>query len=131
MPRIPVSTKCRLDTKYNCRLQSGYKMQSENEEFLRLEYKNMSSYSVPSVTQLLFSSSTDAIAMQHDLDYNVCKDDRKFKNEADRKMTDHLMQFHVGIDNGDIAINAINTKRNLVLVFRKTEKAIELATTIS
>ena len=77
------------------------------------------------------TSSTDAIAMQHDLDYNVCKDDRKFKNEADRKMTDHLMQFHVGIDNGDIAINAINTKRNLVLVFRKTEKAIELATTIS
>ena len=24
--------------------------------------------------------------MQHDVDYSVCKDDRKFKNKADRKM---------------------------------------------
>ena len=29
---------------------------------------------------------TDAIAMQHDVDYSVCKDDRKCKNKADRKM---------------------------------------------
>ena len=28
---------------------------------------------------------TDAIAMQHDVDYSVCKDDRKCKNKADRK----------------------------------------------
>ena len=34
-------------------------MQSENEEFLRLEYSNMSSYSLPSVTQLLFLMKID------------------------------------------------------------------------
>ena len=30
--------------------------------------------------------TTDAIAMQHDIDYSVCKDDKKCKNEADRRM---------------------------------------------
>ena len=29
---------------------------------------------------------TDSISMQHDVDYSVCKDDRKCKNRADRKM---------------------------------------------
>ena len=29
---------------------------------------------------------TDAIAVQHDVDYSVCKDDRKRKNKEDRKM---------------------------------------------
>ena len=33
---------------------------------------------------------TDAIAMQHDVDYSVCKDDRKCKNRADRKMVQAL-----------------------------------------
>jgi len=32
------------------------------------------------------TGKTDAIAMQHDVDYSVCKDDKKCKNEADRKM---------------------------------------------
>ena len=32
------------------------------------------------------SGKTDAIAAQHDVDYSVCKDDRKCKNKADRKM---------------------------------------------
>ena len=29
---------------------------------------------------------TDAVAMQHDVDYSVCGDNRKCKNRADRKM---------------------------------------------
>ena len=32
----------------------------------------------------------DAIAMQHDVDYSVCKDDKKCKNKADRKMVKAL-----------------------------------------
>ena len=31
------------------------------------------------------TGETDAIAMQHDVDYAVCKDDRKCKSKADRK----------------------------------------------
>ena len=33
---------------------------------------------------------TDAIVMQHDVDYAVCKNDRKCKNKADRKMVQAL-----------------------------------------
>ena len=33
---------------------------------------------------------TDAIAMQYDVVYSVCKDDRKCKNKADRKMVKSL-----------------------------------------
>ena len=33
---------------------------------------------------------TDAVAMQHDVDYSVCGDDRKCKNKADRKMVKSL-----------------------------------------
>ena len=33
---------------------------------------------------------TDSIAMQHDVDYAVCKDDRKCKNKVDRKMVQTL-----------------------------------------
>ena len=36
------------------------------------------------------TGKTDAIAMQHDVDYSVCKDNRKCKNEADRKMVKAL-----------------------------------------
>ena len=36
------------------------------------------------------SGPTDAIAMQHDVDYSVCGDDRKCKNKADRKMVKSL-----------------------------------------
>ena len=46
---------CRPDTKY--RLQTAEWVQNadgESEEFLRLVYNNMSSYSLPSVTQSLF-----------------------------------------------------------------------------
>ena len=33
---------------------------------------------------------TDAVAMQHDVDYSVCGDDRKCKNKADKKMVKSL-----------------------------------------
>ena len=36
------------------------------------------------------TGSTDAIAMQHDIDCSVCKDDKKCKNKADRKMVKAL-----------------------------------------
>ena len=36
------------------------------------------------------TGKTDSIAMQQDVDYSVCKDDRKCKNEADRKMVKAL-----------------------------------------
>ena len=32
------------------------------------------------------SGATDAVAMQHDVDYLVCKDDKKWKNDADKRM---------------------------------------------
>lgn len=32
------------------------------------------------------TGTTDAVAMQHDVDYSVCGDDKKCKNEPDRKM---------------------------------------------
>ena len=31
------------------------------------------------------SGATDAVAMQHDVDYLVCKDDKKWKNDADKR----------------------------------------------
>ena len=33
---------------------------------------------------------TDAVAMQHDIDYSVCGDNRKCKTKADRKMVESL-----------------------------------------
>ena len=36
------------------------------------------------------TGKTDAIAMQRDVDYSVCKGDKKFKNKADRKMVKDL-----------------------------------------
>ena len=33
---------------------------------------------------------TDAITLEHDVDYAVCKNDRKCKNDADRKMVQAL-----------------------------------------
>ena len=36
------------------------------------------------------TGKTDAIAMQHDVDYSVCGDDKKCKHQADRKMVKSL-----------------------------------------
>ena len=36
------------------------------------------------------TGTTDAIAMQHDVDYSICKDDKKCKHQADKKMVQAL-----------------------------------------
>ena len=36
------------------------------------------------------AGKTDTIAMQHEINYTVCKDDRKCKNKAERKMVKAL-----------------------------------------
>ena len=38
------------------------------------------------------SGATDAIAMQHDVDYSVCGDDKKCKHQADRKMVNGSLE---------------------------------------
>ena len=60
---------------------------------------------------------TDAIAMQHDVDYSVCKDDRKCKNRADRKMVEALdnIPYKERQWGHWLARNAINTKQKLGL----------------
>ena len=51
---------------------------------------------------------TDAVSMQHDVDYSICgkkpkSDQIKCKNEADRKMVKALDSNSIGKrDNGDI-----------------------------
>ena len=41
--------------------------------------------------------------MQHDVDYSVCKDDRKFKNKADRKMVKECdKEFIKNLDHSEI-----------------------------
>ena len=48
------------------------------------------------------SGKTDAVAMQHDVDYSVCGDNKKCKNAADRKMVKALDGSHGKKDNGGI-----------------------------
>ena len=68
---------------------------------------------------------TDAIAMQHDVDYSICKDDKKCKNKADRKMVKALDA--VPYDKRQwghwLARNAINTKQKLGLGVSKNGKS--------
>ena len=65
MPRIPVITRCRLQTadriqnvdkvqSVDCRLQSGYKVQTENLKSFFVWYVIKSSCNLPSVTQSPF-----------------------------------------------------------------------------
>ena len=63
------------------------------------------------------SGKTDAVAMQHDVDYSVCKDDRKCKNMADRKMVKALdnIPWKERQWGHWSARNAINTKQKLGL----------------
>ena len=60
---------------------------------------------------------TDAIAMQHDVDYSVCGDDKKCKNKADRKMVKSLdsVPYNERQWGHWLARNAINTKQKLGL----------------
>ena len=70
------------------------------------------------------SGKTDAVAMQHDVDYSICKDDRKCKNAADRKMVKALDQIPWNERQWGhwLARNAINTKQKLGLGVSKNGK---------
>ena len=63
------------------------------------------------------TGKTDAIAMQHDVDYSVCKDNKKCKNKADRKMVKALdaIPYKERQWGHWLARNAINTKQKLGL----------------
>ena len=63
------------------------------------------------------TGKTDAIAMQHDVDYSVCKDDKKCKNKADRKMVKSLDDIPYKDRQWGhwLARNAIDTKQKLGL----------------
>ena len=63
------------------------------------------------------TGSTDAIAMQHDVDYTICKDDKKCKHVADKKMVRSLdaVPWKERQWGHWLARNTINTKRKLGL----------------
>ena len=67
------------------------------------------------------SGRTDAIAMQHDVDNSVCKDDKKCKNKADRKMVEALdnVPYNERQWGHWLARNMINTKQKLGLGVKK------------
>ena len=60
---------------------------------------------------------TDAVAIQHDVDYSVCGDNRKCKNKADRKMVKSLDAIPYSERQWGhwLARNLINTKQKLGL----------------
>ena len=60
---------------------------------------------------------TDAIAMQHDVDYSICKDDKKCKHRADKRMVRALDVVPLKERQWGhwLARNTINTKRKLGL----------------
>ena len=72
------------------------------------------------------TGKTDAIAMQHDVDYTICKDDKKCKHRADKKMVRALdaVPWNQRQWGHFLARNTINTKRKLGLgtVKKKTPK---------
>ena len=71
------------------------------------------------------TGKTDAIAMQHDVDYSVCKDDKKCKNKADKKMVKSLdaVPYSERQWGHWLARNAINTKQKLGLGVPKNVKS--------
>ena len=76
------------------------------------------------------TGKTDAIAMQHDVDYSVCKDDKKCKNKADRKMVKALDNVPYNQRQWDhwLARNTIDIKQKVALVIKgsqKTENALK------
>ena len=57
---------------------------------------------------------TDAVAMQHDVDYSVWGDNRKWKSKADRKMVKSLdaVPYNERQWGHWLVRNLINTNRN-------------------
>ena len=73
------------------------------------------------------TGKTDAIAMQHDVDYSVCKDDKKCKNKADRKMVKALdaTPWKDRQWGHWLARNMINTKQKLGLGVKRKSKNVK------
>ena len=69
------------------------------------------------------TGKTDAIAMQHDVDYSVCKDDKKCKNKADKKMVEALdsVPYNERQWGHWLARNMINTNQKLGLGVKKSK----------
>ena len=73
------------------------------------------------------SGKTDKVAMVHDVQYSLCGDDKKCKNEADRKMVKSLDSIpwkerqwgHAGIR------NAIAAKQKLGLGIKQRTKNLK------
>ena len=63
------------------------------------------------------TGKTDAVSIQHDVEYSVCKDDKKCKNKADRKMVKALdsVPYNERQWGHWLARNMINTKQKLGL----------------
>ena len=63
------------------------------------------------------TGKTDAIAMQHDVDYSICEDDKECKHRADKKMVSALdaVPWKERQWGHWLARNTINTKRKLGL----------------
>ena len=70
------------------------------------------------------TGKTDAIAMQHDVDYSICKDDKKCKHRADAKMVRALdaVPWKERQWGHWLARNTINTKRKLGLGSSQVKK---------
>ena len=70
------------------------------------------------------TGKTDAIAMQHDVDYSVCGDDKKCKHLADRKMVKSLdaVPWNERQWGHWLARNMINTKQKVGLGAKKVKK---------
>ena len=70
------------------------------------------------------TGKTDAIAMQHDVDYSICKDDKKCKHRADKKMVRALdaVPWSQRQWGHFLARNTINTKRKLGLGSAQVKK---------
>ena len=64
---------------------------------------------------------TDAIAMQHDVDYSICEDDKKCEHRADKRMVHALdaVPWKERQWGHWLARNTINTKRKLGLGKKK------------
>ena len=76
------------------------------------------------------TGKTDAIAMQHDLDYSMCKHNKKCKNEPDRKMVKALdaVPYNERQWGQFLARNMINTKQKLGIGGSKKEKSRRVKT---
>ena len=67
------------------------------------------------------TGKTDAIAIQHDVKYSVCRDDKECKHRADQRMVHALdaVPWRERQWGHWLARNSINTKRKLGLGTKK------------